>query len=291
MGYIYLITNHINGKRYVGQTVNPIHYRWSKHIEEAYGGNKSNSLLHRAIIKYGASNFGVNILEECADTELNEKEKNYIKKYDTYYTHNKGYNMTWGGEGVTKYSDDEILYLWNQGYRNCEIARLLGAKDTTISLRIQSLIGNNAAKARRVDSRKISIIQYDLQGNYIKEWESASIAEKELNLSQGSISRCCNKQRTNSGNFLWKKSSDDTPVEELMLNYAKSMKCCAVDLIDDYGNIIKTYDSGKAAELELGIARGRVSEVCNGKYGRKTANGYKFQWNYKVKREICNGIN
>ena len=291
MGYIYLITNHTNGKRYVGQTVNPIHYRWSKHIEEAYGGNKSNSLLHRAIIKYGASNFGVNILEECADTELNEKEKNYIKKYDTYYTHNKGYNMTWGGEGVTKYSDDEILYLWNQGYRNCEIARLLGAKDTTISLRIQALIGNNAAKARRVDSRKISIIQYDLQGNYIKEWESASIAEKELNLSQGSISRCCNKQRTNSGNFLWKKSSDDTPVEELMLNYAKSMKCCAVDLIDDYGNIIKTYDSGKAAELELGIARGRVSEVCNGKYGRKTANGYKFQWNYKVKREICNGIN
>ena len=291
MGYIYLITNHINGKRYVGQTVNPIHHRWSKHIEEAYGGNKSNSLLHRAIIKYGASNFGINILEECADTELNEKEKNYIKKYDTYYTHNKGYNMTWGGEGVTKYSDDEILYLWNQGYRNCEIARLLGAKDTTISLRIQSLIGSNAAKARRVDSRKISIIQYDLQGNYIKEWESASIAEKELNLSQGSISRCCNKQRTNSGNFLWKKSSDDTPVEELMLNYAKSMKCCAVDLIDDYGNIIKTYDSGKAAELELGIARGRVSEICNGKYGRKTANGYKFQWNYKVKREICNGIN
>lgn len=291
MGYIYLITNFTNGKRYVGQTVNPIHYRWSKHIEEAYGGNKSNSLLHRAIIKYGASNFGINILEECADTELNEKEKNYIKKYDTYYTHNKGYNMTWGGEGVTKYSDDEILYLWNQGYRNCEIARLLGAKDNTISLRIQSLIGNNAAKARRVDSRKISIIQYDLQGNYIKEWESASIAEKELNLSQGSISRCCNKQRTNSGNFLWKKSSDDTPVEELMLNYAKSMKCCAVDLIDDFGNIIKTYDSGKAAELELGIARGRVSEVCNGKYGRKTANGYKFQWNYKVKREICNGIN
>lgn len=291
MGYIYLITNHTNGKRYVGQTVNPIHYRWSKHIEEAYGGNKSNSLLHRAIIKYGASNFDINILEECADTELNEKEKNYIKKYDTYYTHNKGYNMTWGGEGVTKYSDDEILYLWNQGYRNCEIARLLGAKDTTISLRIQSLIGSNAAKARRIDSRKISIIQYDLQGNYIKEWESASIAEKELNLSQGSISRCCNKQRTNSGNFLWKKSSDDTPVEELMLNYAKSMKCCAVDLIDDYGNIIKTYDSGKAAELELGIARGRVSEVCNGKYGRKTANGYKFQWNYKVKREICNGIN
>ena len=290
MGYIYLITNFQNQKNYIGQTVNPISHRWREHVNEAYDGNKSNSLLHRAIVKYGASSFGNCLLEECKDSELNEKEKFYIKEYDSYYTHDKGYNMTWGGEGVIKYNDDEILYLWNQGYRNCEIARLLGAKDTTISLRIQSLVGSGAAQTRRADSRKISIIQYDLQGNYVKDWESASIAEKELNLSQGSISRCCNKQRTNSGNFLWKKSNDDTPVEELMLNYAKSMKCCAVDLIDDYGNIIKTYESGKAAELELGIARGRVSEVCNGKYGRKTANGYKFQWNYKVKREFYNGI-
>lgn len=290
MGYIYLITNFENQKVYVGQTVNPILYRWHEHINEAYNGNKSNSLLHRAIIKHGASSFGFCLLEECKDSELNEKERFYIKDYDSYYTHDKGYNMTWGGEGNTKYSDEEILYLWNQGYRNCEIARLLGATQNTISLRIRALVGNGAAQERHVDSRKISIIQYDLYGNYIRDWDCASTAEKELNLSGGSISRCCNKQRTNSGNFLWKRSDNDTPVEELMLNYAKSMKCCAVDLIDDQGNIIKTYESGKAAEKELGIARGRVSEVCNNKYGRKTANGYKFQWNYKIKREIYNGI-
>lgn len=288
MGYIYLITNFTNGKRYVGQTVNPIHYRWSKHIEEAYGGNKSNSLLHRAIIKYGASNFGINILEECADTELNEKEKNYIKKYDTYYTHNKGYNMTWGGEGVTKYSDDEILYLWNQGYRNCEIARLLNASKNTISLRIRALFGKDAAQSRRAGSIKIAVLQYDLYGNFIQEWNSGSEAEKTLGLSAGSVSRCCNKQRTNSGDFLWKKNDDDTPIEELMLAYARSQKCCKVDLIDDNGSVIKTYESGKAAEQELGIARGKVSEVCNNKYGRKTANGYRFQWNYRLKREIVN---
>lgn len=290
MGYIYLVTNFENGKLYIGQTVNTIEHRWNDHISEAYNGNKSNSLLHRAIIKHGASSFGICVLEECTDINLNEREKYYIKEYDTYYTHNKGYNLTWGGEGNTKYSDEEILYLWNQGYRNCEIARLLGAKDITISLRINSLIGKGAAQARRADSTKISVIQYDLYGNYVRDWDGASIAEKELGLSGGSISRCCNKQRTNSGDFLWKKSNDDTPVEELMLNYAKSNKCCMVDLIDDYGVIIKTYESGKAAELELGISRGRVSEVCNGKCGRKTANGYKFQWNYKLKREICYGI-
>ena len=290
MGYIYLITNLENQKRYVGQTVNTILHRWRDHVDEAYEGNKSNSLLHRAIIKYGASSFSIEQLEECQDKDLNEKEKYYIKEYDTYYTHNKGYNMSYGGEGNTKYSDEEILYLWNQGYRNCEIARLLGATQNTIGLRIKALVGNKAAQARRAMCTKVSVIQYDLYGNYIRDWDSVSSAEKELKLAAGSVSRCCNKQRTNSGNFLWKKSDDDTPVEELMLNYAKSMKCCAVDLIDDYDNIIKTYESGKSAELDLGIARGRVSEVCNNKYGRKTANGYKFQWNYKLKREIANGI-
>ena len=109
MGYIYLITNFENQKIYIGQTVNPISYRWCEHVNEAYNGNKSNSLLHRAIIKYGASNFGVCLLEECKNSELNEKEKFYIKEYDSYYTHDKGYNMTWGGEGNTKYSDEEIL--------------------------------------------------------------------------------------------------------------------------------------------------------------------------------------
>lgn len=290
MGYIYLITNFENGKLYVGQTVNTIEHRWNDHVSEAYNGNKSNSLLHRAIIKYGASSFGICVLEACADTNLNEREKYYIKEYDTYYTHDKGYNLTWGGEGVTKYSDDEILYLWNQGYRNCEIARLLGANVNTISIRIRALIGDGAAQLRRADSKKISIIQYDLYGNYLRDWDCATTAEKELNLSGGSISRCCSKQRVMAGSFLWKRSDDDTPIEELMLNYAKSNKCCAVDLIDIYGNIVKTYESGKSAELELGLTRGKVSEVCNNKYGRKSTGGYKFQWNYRLKREIANGI-
>lgn len=290
MGYIYLITNLVNNKLYVGQTVNTISHRWKDHLYESYNGNKSNSLLHRAIVKYGESNFDVKEIEECQDNLLNEREKYWIKYYDTYYTHDKGYNLSYGGEGNTKYSDEEILYLWNQGYRNCEIARLLDSNDGTISLRIRALIGNDAAQLRRADSTKIAVLQYDLQGEFIQEWESGSAAEKVLNLSAGSVSRCCSGQRTNSGDFLWKKSNDDTPVEELMLAYARSQKCCKVDLIDDAGLIIKTYESGKEAEQELGLARGKVSEVCNNKYGRKTVGGYKFQWNYKLKREINNGV-
>lgn len=193
MGYIYLITNFTNGKRYVGQTINPIHYRWKEHIEDSYNGNKSNSLLHRAIVRDGESNFGIEIIEECDNDLLNDREKMYIQIYDTFYTHEKGYNMTWGGEGHITYSDEEITYLWSQGYRNCEIARLLNATDNTISLRIRVLFGKDVAQSRRANSKKIAVLQYDLYGNFIQEWNSSSEAEKALRLSAGSVSRCCNK--------------------------------------------------------------------------------------------------
>ena len=105
--------------------------------------------------------------------------------------------------------------------------------------------------------QKIAVLQYDFYGNFIQEWNSGSEAEKSLGLSAGSVSRCCNKQRTNSGDFLWKKNDDNTPIEELMLAYARSQKCCKVDLVNKNSTVIKTYESGKAAEQELGIARGK----------------------------------
>ena len=68
--------------------------------------------------------------------------------------------------------------------------------------------------------------------------------------------------------------------------YAKSRGCIKVDLIDDNGNIIKTYNSAHQAEVDLKLTRGKVSEVCNHKYGRKTVGGYRFQWNYPLKRKL-----
>lgn len=92
---VYLITNLIDGKRYVGQT--------SKSLEERFRGhcfNKSKLyLLGRAIQKHGVSNF---IIESIVgvDTKIlaDEFEKEYIAKYCTKSPN--GYNLTDGGEGV-----------------------------------------------------------------------------------------------------------------------------------------------------------------------------------------------
>ena len=48
------------------------------------------------------------------------------------------------------------------------------------------------------------IDQFDLQGNFIKTWDSAVIAEQELNLSSGGISACCRGKQKKAFGFIWK---------------------------------------------------------------------------------------
>ena len=61
-GYIYLIENKINGKKYVGCTIYTIEYRFQEHIKTI---NKfPNRPLYRAMKKYGVNNFLISILEK-----------------------------------------------------------------------------------------------------------------------------------------------------------------------------------------------------------------------------------
>ena len=71
MGFIYKIENKQNGKIYIGKTVNTIRERWLEHIGEANKGD--NSLLHKAIRKYGENEFYVDFIEQCSNDELSIK--------------------------------------------------------------------------------------------------------------------------------------------------------------------------------------------------------------------------
>jgi len=100
---IYLITNLVNGKNYVGQTVQQINRRFSAHKRSAFK-YESFLPLHRAMRKYGIDNFECKIIEICNSIEeLNESETKWILKLGTFGK--RGYNCTTGGEGFTV-SDD-----------------------------------------------------------------------------------------------------------------------------------------------------------------------------------------
>ncbi len=99
---IYLITNLINNKKYVGQTQQGREdRRWQEHSIFCINENKP---LYNAIKKYGPENFEFKIIETAIPEELiDEREKHYIKYYNTFYLNNQGYNMTEGGQGIHGY--------------------------------------------------------------------------------------------------------------------------------------------------------------------------------------------
>lgn len=88
-GYIYLTTNLINGKKYVGLHESPV-------FTEDYKG--SGKIIKLAFEKYGWDNFKVELLQEC-DTfeELNQAEKDWIAKLDAVHSH-EYYNICYGGK-------------------------------------------------------------------------------------------------------------------------------------------------------------------------------------------------
>ena len=96
---IYKIENLINGKVYIGQSIN-IKERWNEHklINSRASKDalkKQKYPLYLAFQKYGLENFSFEVLEECPREQLNEKEKYYIDLYSSY---DYGYNSTRGNK-------------------------------------------------------------------------------------------------------------------------------------------------------------------------------------------------
>lgn len=95
--FIYCIENTINGKKYVGQTIETLDKRFKKHKSHANRG--ANTLLHKALRKYSPETFTISLLETCNSLEeMNLKEIEWISKLNTT-NKNIGYNLTIGGRG------------------------------------------------------------------------------------------------------------------------------------------------------------------------------------------------
>ena len=100
-GIIYKMTNRINGKVYIGQTIEGFDRRYRKDFCKLHDG-----YLKNAINKYGIENFEIIKIFDIAFSkeELDVKEKCWIKIFNS---NNKkyGYNLTEGGQNVSTYAN------------------------------------------------------------------------------------------------------------------------------------------------------------------------------------------
>lgn len=94
---IYKITNTINGKIYIGKSKN-IGRRWCVHKCPSTQVSEYQSPIYKAMKKYGNDKFNIEILEECLESELDNREEFYISSLKSQ-EREIGYNIKPGGEG------------------------------------------------------------------------------------------------------------------------------------------------------------------------------------------------
>lgn len=233
IGYIYKITNKTNGKSYIGKTTN-LNKRFAQHCS----GRGCTKALNRAIKKYGKDNFTFECLESVAKNTLeelnlflNNRECYYIKEYNTFIT---GYNCTLGGEGLsgahpsketkTKISKALKGHIESIETRQKKSVSRLGKKMSDASrekcreaFRNRSIESENYRKQRIRETikgkqrdknivdkiaikHKKAVLQFDLKGNFIKEYDSVTSIQVS---NPSNISSCCKGKSKTAYGYIW----------------------------------------------------------------------------------------
>ncbi|HSD08864.1 NUMOD1 domain-containing DNA-binding protein [Flavobacterium sp.] len=208
---VYKSENAFTGEIYIGATTKSLDQRKNDHLQKSCKG--SNVLFHQAIGTYGSDSFIWKQLDSAASlNELAEKETEYIYMYDSFQN---GYNSDKGG-GFKK-----TVYQYN-----IETGELINSYDDLVS-------AGNAVNANKrsisnaclhtnktcrgyhwsysstsdlsstLDLRKKTVNQLSLDGGLIARYESASEASRKTGISKTCITRCCRKEREQTGGFLW----------------------------------------------------------------------------------------
>lgn len=178
MKCIYLRTNLINGKQYVGQTNNfkNREYDW-KCIKAIY----ANKHLSNARNKYGLENWKVEILKECeTQDELNKWEKYYINELNTKTPN--GYNLTDGGNGIS-------------GFKHSEETKKKMSESTKGNNHPQygkPISKESKNKSMLNQPTRKTVYQYSLEGKLINVYPSVNEAARKTGYNISEISVCCN---------------------------------------------------------------------------------------------------
>lgn len=191
-GFIYKITNTINSKSYIGQTIQNVKERFYQHCATKCSKAVSNMAIHRAIKKYGKSNFTVEVIEEIDSANLNDSERYWIKYYNSY---NNGYNSTKGGQdGCKPFKDLDVESIIKE-YNTGKSLRTLGTIFKVDKQTIKDLLIRHNVELRTTRTYKLSQKDRDK----VLEDFASGLSRKEImikwNISKSYLSQLINGYR------------------------------------------------------------------------------------------------
>ena len=188
MGYIYKIKNKIDNKIYIGQTIQDLEDRWKGHLKK----NSNCRYLKSAFKKYGVDNFEFQLVCITFDNCLDDMEIKYIEHYNCLAPN--GYNLRLGG---------------NSGKHNEETKRKIGeaVKNRYKNGLVHPQLGKHPSEETRKklsEAKKRKVIQYDLDGNLLKTFDSIKEAAEYIGAEHSGIGHCCRGKNKTAKGFIWK---------------------------------------------------------------------------------------
>ena len=289
-GIIYKFTNKINGKIYIGQTVDEKR-RLSEH--KRCSKKKGNPSFHKAIEKYGWDNFEYKILfkghcnnEQDLINTLNFKEIISIKYFDSY-NKKKSYNLTFGGGGQLGFKLTEETKQKISDSRKGEKNPMFGkrgkdspnyGKTKTLSLETKQKISESLKGEKNpfygkhhTDETKKKIsdsVKKTLSNPAIKEKISNSL---KLAFSKSKVKKSDSKKGERNRNF-GKHHSEETKQKLRLINSKAVIQLSTNDeVINEYPSLIEANKFFGKSKTNCSI-----SKCCNGL--KDTAFGYKWKW-------------
>ena len=279
MGYIYKITNDINGKVYIGQTKHSIASRWKSHQYTAsHSGKHGCTYLCNAINRYGADHFSIEEVEKCSNEILNDKERYWIQYYQSYREEN-GYNLTLGGDSGFWIDYNEVYSLWDDGLSVSEIQSKTGHSRTTLSKVLHEYKNYSCAESKQRQSYIASVyqykpvIQYSQDGTYLNRFETPQDAISHLGVGiYGELIKKCRQPNRMYYGYQWRFEGDDPPGAFIK----RKELYRPVIQFDTDGKEIARYDSITIASRETKTSYQGIQRCCKEKQNQSGG----FIWRY-----------
>lgn len=287
---IYRITNIVNYKVYIGSAALDYKSRFRQHRHLLKHNKHFNNHLQSAYNKYGEENFEFDLIEACGIDIIYERENYYISLYDS--TNIKlGYNKGLAIIGTLGYKmTDESkkrMSVAKKGtimHINTKLALINANKNRTYA---KGYTQSEETIKKCADSHKKPILQYDLEGNFIQEFDSATTAAITLNSKSASqISACIRGERNKASGFMWRKRESG----EIQLNIdpikIKSLKK-EIYQYDLEFNFIKKFES--IVELAKHLNMSATYIKMNIIYSEFPHQGYIYKYlnNERAYSNVC----
>lgn len=191
MAIVYKIRNIENENFYVGSSIN-VNKRLSKHLFELRKNIHNNLHLQRAYNKYGEDKFTIEILEFCNKDNIIEREQYYIDTLKPEYNICK---IAYSTIGVIPSKETRL----KMSKAHKDIKHTQESKEKMSRIHLGKKL-SNGHKLAISNGMKKQVLQFDKQGNFIKEWNSVVEATKIYS----NVSPVLKGKRKTAGGFIWK---------------------------------------------------------------------------------------